>query len=343
MVTIKQIAKLANVSIGTVDRVLHDRGRVSEKTKKNIQRILKENNFKFNPVARSLAMKKKYNLRILLPRPEKNNLFWKSPKMGISKASKEMETFAIEITSHTFNQFDPRSYLKNFRDLMESNPDAVILVPTFKKETEQITIQLEKKKIPYMYLNIDIGGFNNISFIGQDSYKAGYLAGKLMHLCLHCKGDILILQTRLSSDVYHVSNKRVEGFIAYFEDKGVIYETLNLNFNDVKDMAAVTRKTNAFLKAHENIRGIFVPSTHVSVIADCIEPVKLKNMSLIGFDTTKENIECLKNEKVTFLISQKSFDQGYNSVKMMSNYLVQKVKPEPKVFSPLVIVTKENI
>ncbi|MBN2051635.1 MAG: LacI family DNA-binding transcriptional regulator [Spirochaetales bacterium] len=38
--TIKDIARMANVSIGTVDRVIHKRGRVSEETKDRILGII---------------------------------------------------------------------------------------------------------------------------------------------------------------------------------------------------------------------------------------------------------------------------------------------------------------
>lgn len=40
---ISEIAKAAGVSVGTVDRVLHNRGRVSKETKANIEKIIKEN------------------------------------------------------------------------------------------------------------------------------------------------------------------------------------------------------------------------------------------------------------------------------------------------------------
>ena len=42
MITIKSIAKEANVSEGTVDRVLHNRGGVSKKTEAKIKEILKK-------------------------------------------------------------------------------------------------------------------------------------------------------------------------------------------------------------------------------------------------------------------------------------------------------------
>ena len=183
MITIKEIAEIANVSVGTVDRVIHGRDGVSNKTRKRVQHILEENKFKINSIARSLAMKKKYNLSVLMPDFDTDNLFWKSPLLGVSKAAEEVLSFGIEVKKFTFNQLDKKSYLENFKKLIEGKPEAVIITPLFLNETKIMIALLEEKKIPYLFLNIEMNGFNNISFIGQDSYKGGYLSGKLMHLC----------------------------------------------------------------------------------------------------------------------------------------------------------------
>jgi LacI family transcriptional regulator len=52
--TIKDIALMAGVSIGTVDRVIHRRGEVAEKTKLKVQQILKETNYSPNVMAQVL-------------------------------------------------------------------------------------------------------------------------------------------------------------------------------------------------------------------------------------------------------------------------------------------------
>ena len=176
MITIKDIAKEANVSEGTVDRVLHNRGGVSQKTEAKIKAIIKKHDFKTNPIASALALKNKYRLSTLIPKYDDSNLFWKSPLMGVLKASQEVANYGVEVNNVTFDQFDPSSYLSQFKVLMKSNPTAVILVPVFVKETKKIINQLEKLNIPYLFFNIDLNGFNNISFIGQDSYLGGYIA-----------------------------------------------------------------------------------------------------------------------------------------------------------------------
>lgn len=70
-IRIKDIAARAGCSIGTVDRVIHKRGKVSEPVKKRILEIIKELDYKPNVNARVLASKNPLNLGILLPAYEK--------------------------------------------------------------------------------------------------------------------------------------------------------------------------------------------------------------------------------------------------------------------------------
>ena len=61
-IRIKDIARLANVSTGTVDRVLHNRGEVSDKSRAKVEKVLKEINYQPNIYASALASKKKIHV-----------------------------------------------------------------------------------------------------------------------------------------------------------------------------------------------------------------------------------------------------------------------------------------
>ena len=115
------------------------------------------------------------------------------------------------------------------------------------KETKEITDELEKKNIPYLFFNIDLNGFNNISFIGQDSYLGGYVAGKLMHLSLHDETSFLVVQTRLNVTNYHHISKRIEGFNDYFIKNDFQVETQTLKIDNLKDIKKAKQKLNSYL------------------------------------------------------------------------------------------------
>ena len=342
MITIKDIAREARVSSGTVDRVLHNRGGVSQKTENKIMEILKKKKFKINLIASSLAMKKHKNLATLMPHYDEQNLFWKSPYSGIQKASQEVNANGIENKIFFFDQFDPKSYLDSFQKIIKFKPEAVIMVPMFIKESNVIIQVLDQQKIPYIFMNADIKGFKNLCYIGQKSFEAGVLSGKLSHLCSENKDEFLIVLTRKNLHDYEANNERVKGFKNYFSENIPDAQIHELQFDQLGEGQKAEKNINDFLTKNPNIKVIMVPSSRVSNICNAIKKDKLSKLKFIGFDTTPQNVADLKEGIVTFLISQKSFNQGYKSVKTIADYLVHKDIPNSEIPTPLEIITKEN-
>ena len=63
---IKDIAAMAGVSVGTVDRVLHNRGDVSEKSRKKVEQVLEKILYRPNLLVSSIGVKRKITLAIVL-------------------------------------------------------------------------------------------------------------------------------------------------------------------------------------------------------------------------------------------------------------------------------------
>ncbi|WP_299670409.1 substrate-binding domain-containing protein [uncultured Polaribacter sp.] len=344
MITIKDIAKKANVSEGTVDRVIHNRGGVSKKTASKIKAILEHHNFSVNPVASALALKNKYLIATLIPEYNDADLFWKSPHLGILKGASDVHNFGVTLHNFTFNQYDTDSYLNSFQALLETKPSAVIMVPNFSKETKQIVGKLEALNIPYLFLNIDIEGFNNKAFVGQDSYMAGYIAGKLMNLSISKPSTFLIIQARYNITKNNAVSNRIKGFNDYFIKNNINSKTQTLKIENLNNSIETKERIKNYLKQHPEIEGLFVPSSRIYIVVDCLNTAYLNKLELIGFDNTPQNIKCLKNDAVSFLISQKPFDQGYEAVRLMTDYLkIKKELSTKKIYLPIDILTKENV
>lgn len=343
MITIKDIAKKANVSEGTVDRVIHNRGGVSKKTEAKVKEILDYHNFSVNPVASALALKNKYSIAALIPEHNASDLFWKSPYSGILKAASDVKNFGVVVNSFTFDQYDTASYKNTFKELLASKPTAVIMVPNFSKETKEIVSQLEALEIPYLFLNIDVDGFNNIAYVGQDSYTAGYIAGKLMNLSTPTPSSYLTIQLRHNITKNNAVSNRLKGFSDYFEKNAIDSEIQTLKIENLDNSSSTKDVINEYLKQHPEITGLFVPSSRIYIVVDCLDSSFLNNLELIGFDSTPQNTECLKNDSVSFLISQKPFEQGYDAIRYITDYLINKDDSiHKKLYLPIDILTKEN-
>ena len=84
-IRIKDIARLADVSVGTVDRVIHSRSGVSEASKKRVEEILKQLDYQPNMYASALASNKKYTFICLLPEHLEGE-YWTAVELGIHEA-----------------------------------------------------------------------------------------------------------------------------------------------------------------------------------------------------------------------------------------------------------------
>jgi len=102
--TVKEIARLAGVSIGTVDRVLHGRGEVSAATKAKVENIIDALGYKPDLLARQLSLNKSYHLRVLIPRADQDSGYWRLCRDGIEAAAKDLQTYRATIGIEEFDR-----------------------------------------------------------------------------------------------------------------------------------------------------------------------------------------------------------------------------------------------
>ena len=94
-VTIKDVAKLANVAPSTVSRVIADSPRISEETKKRVRKAMEKLGYHPNLNARSLASKSTHSIGLVMPSSADKvfqNPFF--PGYGISKGAQE-KTYSL--------------------------------------------------------------------------------------------------------------------------------------------------------------------------------------------------------------------------------------------------------
>ena len=95
-IRIKDIAERAGVSVGTVDRVLHDRPNVSKPARDKVEKALKEMNYQPNVYASALAYNKSYTFYLLIPKHE-SEAYWEEIEEGAKKCEDTRRDFHIDV------------------------------------------------------------------------------------------------------------------------------------------------------------------------------------------------------------------------------------------------------
>lgn len=333
---------MAGVSIGTVDRVIHNRGQVSPETRDRVLTIIKKADFHPDVLASALASKKKVRFLVLTPEFNDDSSFWKAPLNGMKKAIAEISHFGVEVTFLHFDQFEPKSFQNQARKVIRLKPDGVLLAPVQYQQSVELVKSCIENNIPCVFINSNIEELNYLSYIGQDAIQSGYLAAKLMSLGFPVDSEILVVNISRQIVNHRHILKRNTGFENYYHDHPELKVHINTINIENTDQDFINRSLDKVFSRNGNIHGIFVPTSRVFKVAAYLNARK-KSVRLIGYDLIEENIPFLENETIDFLISQKPIDQGYYGIMALVNHLVLKKENRKNLFLPIDIITKENL
>lgn len=339
-IRIVDIARMANVSAGTVDRVLHNRGQVSAEKREKVERVLREINYQPNMVARFLASNKSYSIKALTPQFHEGE-YWELVSKGINQAIEELSDFKILVDYSFYNQDDESSFIKIAEDIKQDKFDALIVPAHFKDATLSLSSHLDSLSIPYVYIDTEVAEQNNLAYFGANTYLSGSIAAKLMLLEIGLDGDIVMVNTKSDKGISYQQGSRRDGFLDYLEQKNF---KGSLDYYDF-DISQVQENVSSFkclIDSKKSRVGVVVFNSRVHELIRLNDLCKA-DIKIIGYDPIEKNVKALKEDKISYLISQHPNVQGYTAIKSLGDYLVFGKTPNKDNYMPIDILIKENV
>lgn len=346
-IRIKDIAARAGCSIGTVDRVIHKRGKVSGAVEQRILQIMKELDYKPDLSARALASKRSLTLGILLPSYRKGE-FWELPNLGIREAIEcySEQGFDIHAIQHKYTDRD--QFYREGMKMSGENTDGIILSPSSYRESVMLARSYFQHNKPFILIDSDIDGVPSLSFIGKNPVQSGQTVARLIHqVTRHIPGEKNIWTLNVSKNLnqMYALLARESGFMSYFAEKQLQNEFSfsTLEMEDVGPQKDIDTQVTELLKKGIP-QAIYVTGSRVYKIAAALKKLKLeKKPLLIGHDLIEANRARVEDESIDFLIEEEGRRQGYVAVESMVRHIVYKEKPESKQMMNLMIYTRENL
>ncbi|MBX2817500.1 MAG: LacI family transcriptional regulator [Saprospiraceae bacterium] len=342
-VRIKDIAKKAGVSVGTVDRVLHDRGRVSMAVKQRVKSVMNEMGYKPNFLARSLASKKGHAIAALVPEA-KQDQYWQQARLGIEHAIVGLRDYNVTVKLHFYDQDSVKSFLSAAQQLMKSQPSAVLLAPLFLNEGYRMIKHFLEQELPVILINTDMNFPGVLSYIGQNSFQAGKLAARLIDFGLKEDSTVLLLNL----DAEHIDGGHLiakeKGFRTYFHKhvkSGI--QIVSKEFSDFADSQATRVYLQELFEEYGNMASIFVTNSRAHRVVDALPKKVLRKISIVGFDLIEPNLRYLRQGSIDFLLNQNPQLQGYWGVMNLVNHLMASKTIPEKQYLPLDVVMIENL
>lgn len=312
-VTVKQIAELANVSRGTVDRVLNNRSGVSEATRQKVLKIAKELHYEPNFLAKALVSKKE-SLKIGVILTPDYNPFIHDIISGINRAKKEFSAFGIEVIIKLMTSLDPSEEIRIINDLTENGVSGMAVFPLDHPNVYALLNSLIEKGIAVITFNSPAPEVKSLCFIGQDHYKGGRTAAGLMCKILpkDARIGIIISSTKLSCH-----QQRLLGFQNKISETRPDIKIVGISENQDKKEDAF-RITLEYCNKLPDLDGIYITGGGIAGVGSALDIIDdSENIHVICHDLTEGSIHLLQTQVVDFVLGQEPVNQGYLLIKTL--------------------------
>ncbi len=274
MVTIKDIAKAANVDPSTVSRTLSDSPRVKPETKARILELCDQMGYTPNAIARALVKRGTKIIGMLVP--DLSNSYYSELMV---MAGNEARRLGFDIM--WYNSFqDEELEKKYFKLLIEHQVDAIIIHPINGSKLEYF--KKFNSKIPTVFIG-DIPETDGICCVSTDNYKAGRLAASEL-IGEGCR-RLAFIGVR-NDRIAH--NNRLRGFLDECRGRNDVRTSVPKSPFDMSSFDRAYTVTSDLLSMDFNPDGIVAVNDHAAmgVMKACSEKrLQIpKDIKLIGFD-----------------------------------------------------------
>lgn len=264
--TIRDIAKLANVSVATVSRIINNSGKVSDKTRLKVNKIIEETNYHPNQVARTLYQKRSKMIGIIIPFAE--NIFYSRIINGIQSVLQPAGYTCLISFSVGSNNKKYQAAINNF---LQNNIDGIIS-SAFEMNENICRIPL------VMYDSANIS--DDIIRIASDNAKGGKESVKLISTA---KRAVLIQHLPLSLPTV---KERGTSIINELKKRHLTYTLQEISEHDTYKLVAEKALHN--IQTYDAIITINdIYAAHILKLARKMNLRVPADFQLVGYDNTE--------------------------------------------------------
>ena len=334
-VTIRDIAALAGVSRGTVDRVLHGRPNVHPMVRQKVLRAVKSLGYR-----RAEPSEPDKRVAMLVP-PWSDGYFNRLLDSGLNRAKRYIGDPAFELTVQPLPNMTAQALLRAVDKQLAGGIDGLILRPENTPEMREAIEHAVAQGVAVVTYDADLPDSGRLCHVGQDLMRAGGIAAGIMAKLIRPPEHVLVVTGNMRLEAH---KGRVDGFCRKLRAFGFgddAYQIVEAN-----EMNEVTSELVAqALENDPRLRAIYMAT---QPIAGCIAGIRRAGCAqwphVICNDLTPSAKRYLQEGRVDFVIGQAFDQEAFQAVLALYQMLVRGRKPGREVYyTDLSILSREML
>jgi LacI family transcriptional regulator len=319
-----EIAKLANVTIGTVDRALHGRKGIRESTRRHILEIARRVGYRPNMAARALSVRR-VPIRIAICIPREIHNYFDQLYQGLNAEAQRAELLGIEAIWRRTERLGEVE-LEKVAELIDAEPSALILTLGSAAGLTPVIDEAERRGIRVICVDTDLPESRRSTAVCVDAEASGRVAAELLGHMVPAGGHIAVI-----TGMRHIEDHRrkTESFCdAYpnFCQGGVVADVIEAHEDDEEAF----QKCFTLFEQHKSLAGVYVNTANCLPVCRAIWARGLAGrLKLVTTDLFAEMRPYFEKGTISASISSRPYFQGELAMRLAVEHILDGT-PLPK-------------
>lgn len=333
---IKDIARALGLSIGTVDRALHDRPGVNPMTRTRVLSMAQTMGYRPNVAARHLKLKRK--LRISVHLPKEIASFFDAVREGIREAAGPFES-TIDVQFRSYPRL-AEGDVELFEQALQDGTNGIILTPGHPAALKSWIRKAARQKVPVVCVATDAPGTERLTSISTDPYTGGAVAAELLARCTPHRGSVLVVTGDLSTNDHAEKVRGFKDSLAKIETPLKLARIMEAH----DDSEEAYRRTKEFLSIQPDLRAVYVSTANsIPVLRALDEEGLLPRTTVVTTDLFPALVPFIRSGKVIGTVYQRPRAQGRMAFQALYKFLVEGACPQVRHWLPPHIILRSNL
>jgi LacI family transcriptional regulator len=336
-VGIKQIAAAAGISIGTVDRALHNRSGVNSKTRSRVLKIAEKLGYRPNLAARSLKLNRRLRIAVHLPRHISS--FFDPLREGVREAAATMHSVAVDLTFRTYPHLGEGD-MKLLEEDIERDYDGILMTPGNPSQVESVIRRFTERGTTVVCVASDAPRTRRLAAVSVDAAISGSIAAELLGTCLQSGGAVATITGDLNTFDH---GEKLRGFAATLATLAP-HLTLIPAIETHDSPKEAYRATLALLKRRPRPIGIYINTANsLPVLRALNENAMWGRVKLVATDLFAEIVPLIESGRILATLYQRPFTQGKLAFETLCRFLAEGIQPDPVTRLAPHIILRSNL
>jgi LacI family transcriptional regulator len=335
-VGIKDIARAIGVSLGTIDRALHDKPGINADTRARVLAAAAALGYRPNLAARRLQAGSAIRISVHLPR--ELALFWDPVRDGVRQAAALLQpALQVEFRDHArLGEGD----VEAFREALDAGAHGLVVAPGDPIALAPWMERAARRKVPVVCVVTDAPGTARLTSVSADPFTVGAVAGELLARFVPGGGPVGFFTGWLGTQDHA---DKLRGFESSLSTAGPRFSLASI-VEAHDDERAGYRQALGLLRARRDLTGIYVSTVNSLPVLEAIKKEGREgSLTVITTDLFPDLAPWIRRGAVAATVYQRPVTQGRMAVQALYQFLLDGTAPAPRLKVVPHVVMRSNL